>query len=333
MKQLLMIAACMLMAFFPGACSWGIVASEQDGDVTQDPDMTGDGEIDASAEIDLRPDTDAPRPDIGDPDIGEPDAGEPDTGEPDTGEPDESEPDTIEPDQPDVVEDDGTGPECGNGIIETGEDCDDGNTDETDDCLNDCSDASCGDGHVHTGVEECDDASPFCLDCALTAPSGWIECTDSSGNTVFLLLVDLPGNNDYQAYRDYCQSTIEAMSPQDYEFYGLAVFSDQDVWDCIRPSLDPMASYYIGIEQDSSAPDFAEPAGGWYWVGYDGTSWNDLSSYSGTTPYLPGSFDDGGGTTGDAECGRLTRTGGTWQFSDYGCTTMTTWNGICMIQF
>src|SRR5690606_26482364 len=37
--------------------------------------------------------------------------------------------------------------------------CDDGNLVNTDACLNDCSAASCGDGHVWAGVEECDDAN------------------------------------------------------------------------------------------------------------------------------------------------------------------------------
>jgi cysteine-rich repeat protein len=37
---------------------------------------------------------------------------------------------------------------CGNGIVELGEACDDGNAANTDLCLNDCFDAVCGDGHV-----------------------------------------------------------------------------------------------------------------------------------------------------------------------------------------
>ncbi len=50
-------------------------------------------------------------------------------------------------------------PHCGNGITEPGEACDDANTDETDDCLSTCEAASCGDGHVHAGVEACDDGT------------------------------------------------------------------------------------------------------------------------------------------------------------------------------
>ena len=35
---------------------------------------------------------------------------------------------------------------CGNGIVESPEECDDGNADNTDACLNTCVHAYCGDG-------------------------------------------------------------------------------------------------------------------------------------------------------------------------------------------
>ncbi len=48
--------------------------------------------------------------------------------------------------------------ECGNGFREAGEECDDGDDDNSDDCTNDCREAVCGDGHVRAdGVEACDD--------------------------------------------------------------------------------------------------------------------------------------------------------------------------------
>lgn len=48
-------------------------------------------------------------------------------------------------------------PQCGNGRIEPGEECDDGNRSNTDSCLTTCRRARCGDGYLRTGVEQCDD--------------------------------------------------------------------------------------------------------------------------------------------------------------------------------
>jgi cysteine-rich repeat protein len=63
-----------------------------------------------------------------------------------------------------------TNPVCGNGMVESGEACDDGNTIETDDCTNACVLASCGDGLLQEGVEVCDDGNTdntdACVNCA-----------------------------------------------------------------------------------------------------------------------------------------------------------------------
>ena len=50
-------------------------------------------------------------------------------------------------------------PVCGNGFLEPGEECDDGNELETDACLSSCVRARCGDGIVEAGVEDCDDGN------------------------------------------------------------------------------------------------------------------------------------------------------------------------------
>jgi cysteine-rich repeat protein len=52
----------------------------------------------------------------------------------------------------------GTIPVCGNGIIEAGEDCDDGNTADNDGCSSTCHREFCGDGIVN-GSEQCDDGN------------------------------------------------------------------------------------------------------------------------------------------------------------------------------
>jgi len=47
---------------------------------------------------------------------------------------------------------------CGNGVVDPGEPCDDGNNGvQTDACLDGCIAAFCGDGYVRSGLEVCDD--------------------------------------------------------------------------------------------------------------------------------------------------------------------------------
>ena len=50
-------------------------------------------------------------------------------------------------------------PVCGDLFVQAGEDCDDGNPDDTDQCTSTCKNAACGDGFEHAGVEACDDGN------------------------------------------------------------------------------------------------------------------------------------------------------------------------------
>jgi cysteine-rich repeat protein len=62
---------------------------------------------------------------------------------------------------------------CGNGVLDPGEECDDGNASDTDACVSSdpdpahCRAPRCGDGHVWVGVEQCDDgaANAYTDDC------------------------------------------------------------------------------------------------------------------------------------------------------------------------
>lgn len=83
-------------------------------------------------------------------------------------------------------------PGCGDGVVAGAEQCDDGNGDNTDDCLNNCVAAGCGDGFVWVGVESCDDAgeSPQCnADCSPSACGDGVvneadgEACDANGQT------------------------------------------------------------------------------------------------------------------------------------------------------
>jgi len=82
-------------------------------------------------------------------------------------------------------------PVCGDGVVEGNESCDDGNAENTDDCLDTCVAAACGDGFVQDGVEQCDDGNidntDDCLDtCNMSAcgdgfvQAGVEECDDGN---------------------------------------------------------------------------------------------------------------------------------------------------------
>jgi cysteine-rich repeat protein len=68
-----------------------------------------------------------------------------------------------------------SGHECGNGVVEVGEACDDGNTSDDDGCDSDCSITACGNGVV-AGGEECDDSNgndeDGCLSSCVAATCG-----------------------------------------------------------------------------------------------------------------------------------------------------------------
>lgn len=48
---------------------------------------------------------------------------------------------------------------CGDGVVDFGEYCDDGNDSQNDDCTNECKVSICGDGFVNLEKEECDDGN------------------------------------------------------------------------------------------------------------------------------------------------------------------------------
>ncbi|MDI7267162.1 MAG: hypothetical protein QME96_04115 [Myxococcota bacterium] len=79
--------------------------------------------------------------------------------------------------RPDACREDCRNPWCGDGVVDTGEGCDDGNDVDTDDCRNDCSSPTCGNGTVQpeTG-EQCDDGNrsntDSCLNTCVDAVCG-----------------------------------------------------------------------------------------------------------------------------------------------------------------
>jgi cysteine-rich repeat protein len=67
-------------------------------------------------------------------------------------------------------------PGCGDGIVAGDEQCDDGNTEDNDACTSACKPAACGDGFIQAGVEACDDGNADdtddCLSTCVAAKCG-----------------------------------------------------------------------------------------------------------------------------------------------------------------
>ena len=83
---------------------------------------------------------------------------------------------------------------CGNGFVETGEDCDDGNKVDTDACTALCKSAVCGDGIIRTGVEQCEGINLAGASCqTLGFANGSLSCSSScSFNNTACNAIPLP---------------------------------------------------------------------------------------------------------------------------------------------
>ncbi len=97
---------------------------------------------------------------------------------------------------------------CGNGIVQSGEDCDDENSNNNDGCKNDCTYNVCGDGVLYTGVEQCEDnddcgAEERCTGCQCRPVD--IECSQDSdcGTDSFIGMPYCVGFDVTQVYREY----------------------------------------------------------------------------------------------------------------------------------
>jgi cysteine-rich repeat protein len=79
----------------------------------------------------------------------------------------------------DSTGDEGPGLGCGDGVVDPGEQCDDGNDDTTDACV-ECQLSYCGDGFVQSGVEQCDDGNDVDTDDCLPVFCTAAACGDGS---------------------------------------------------------------------------------------------------------------------------------------------------------
>jgi cysteine-rich repeat protein len=95
-------------------------------------------------------------------------------------------------------------PVCGDGILQGGEECDDGNSHENDDCTNVCERAVCGDGILQPG-EQCDDGNGDSTDRCTN------DCvTSACGDGIVQQPEECDDGNDYDA--DDCLSDCRLAS-------------------------------------------------------------------------------------------------------------------------
>ena len=150
---------------------------------------------------------------------------------PSVGEPfNDSAPTFDDPPPPDDQE-----PICGDGRVDEGEECDDGNDDDQDGCLNSCERASCGDGITRLdlspeqGGEACDDGNDLDSDACTNACKeavcgdgilregvdprdlGYEECDD--GNLT-------PGDGCNAECQTECMSDLDCQDPEEKGSWG-----------------------------------------------------------------------------------------------------------------
>jgi cysteine-rich repeat protein len=93
---------------------------------------------------------------------------------------------------------------CGDGFLfARQEDCDDGNDVDTDDCPSTCRKASCGDGFTNEDVEECDDANLIDTDACLSS----CQAASCGDGVVFAKTEECDDGNDIDT--DDCPTTCK----------------------------------------------------------------------------------------------------------------------------
>jgi len=132
---------------------------------------------------------------------------------------------------------------CGDGFKDADEECDDGNSNNNDACLNTCQNAECGDGYIWSGVETCDDGNNNDLDgCSSTCQieEGGDSCVSKEG-TVCLINEECKGNGDTNVAFTPANENTCCLNNQ-----GRCVVSGRSIYDLKEPNT--IINYLDAIE-------------------------------------------------------------------------------------
>ncbi|MEX1363618.1 MAG: MYXO-CTERM sorting domain-containing protein [Nannocystaceae bacterium] len=184
---------------------------------------------------------------------------------------------------------------CGNAVVNPFEECDDGNSSDTDECLSTCVAASCGDGVIQDGVEECDDGNDDDTD---ECPS---TCADATCGDGFVLegTEDCDDGNDDDT--DDCTSACVTAS-----------CGDGFVQDGVEDCDDGNTEDGDGCEADCTLPGTVDDTGGTGGTG--GGTGVDTGNGPG-----PSSLSDTGGFDSSGTAGETDGGSGGIALDDDGC--------------
>lgn len=148
-------------------------------------------------------------------------------------------------------------PVCGNATPETGEACDDGNTDDCDGCRGDCSatETGCGDGFL-CGDEECDDGTisggDGCAECKPECVGGVLDGTTNKAVT----FADLTTFHCYARVSASPKSWVGARNQCDLWGGDLVAFGDLDELAAVTAALPGQTTAWTGGRGKVSADMF-----------------------------------------------------------------------------
>lgn len=150
---------------------------------------------------------------------------------------------------------------CGNFVVETGEDCDDGNDVTGDGCERDCTfsctaDADCADGNVCTGNETCDASMHRC------STTGPLACTPPSAchagrcdpvDGCLFRLIDMDGDGHAPTALGACGTDCNDMDGSTYQ--GAEELCDSRDNNCNTMVDETAPNWYVDCDGDGYAAD------------------------------------------------------------------------------